>query len=82
MDAENNDPNLRMAAQAAIRSTDWLCCPFCGSAGLHADYEPTQNAHSILCGYCYARGPVFGTRDEAVEAWNDRTLGQHNGLSG
>lgn len=77
--AANKKPlKLRTAAPAAIRSTAWLCCPFCGSAELHADYEPSQNAHSILCGYCHARGPVSGTRDEAVEAWNGRTLGQHD----
>ncbi len=48
-------------------------CPFCGSVELHSDFEQSQNAHSVLCGNCGARGPLHGTANEAEEAWNDRS---------
>jgi Lar family restriction alleviation protein len=72
---KNNDKNSRIDTHTRVLLNKWLYCPFCGNAELHMDYEPTQKSYSILCGCCYARGPLFDTRNEAIEGWNDRTLG-------
>ena len=47
-------------------------CPFCGSepvgSGWNADYFTAR----VHCGNCEARGPVFDSHQQAIDAWNTR----------
>ena len=44
-------------------------CPWCGGKGSFDEME-TGPWHPVICEHCGASGPKFGTRAEAVLAWN------------
>ena len=53
-------------------------CPFCGSSNvdarvIHALPEPR---HIVVCRDCSARGPGKTKQDQAIAAWNKRTMTQ------
>lgn len=69
-------------------------CPHCQKTELDHDthtMEPAVeykhyadgNAHLVQCNWCGLSGPLFGTYDEAVEAWNNlpRNPSQLNAIS-
>lgn len=56
-------------------------CPYCQKTTEEMDdlsrrlvqktcYTET-NAHVVQCNWCGLSGPIFGTNDEAIEAWNN-----------
>lgn len=44
-------------------------CPFCGGK---ADIEGISELHYISCENCYAETRVYGSKAEAIKAWNTR----------
>ena len=44
-------------------------CPFCGG---EADIERTSELHYISCKNCYVDTRVYGSKAEAIKAWNER----------
>jgi Lar family restriction alleviation protein len=45
-------------------------CPFCG--GDDCVVDTTGFNYYVTCLKCEARGPLEGTKEEAVELWNKR----------
>lgn len=46
-------------------------CPFCG--GMETKVKPVwKDYRFVACQSCKAAGPVMKTKQEAVQAWNDR----------
>lgn len=58
---------------------DLLPCPFCGSHDCTAGNW--RGSELVSCQNCAAEGPVGGTRNEAVKAWNTRTFGVGENVS-
>jgi Lar family restriction alleviation protein len=50
-------------------------CPFCGgtvASCFPANPEDIDTYYFVRCDECLAEGPLGGTRDVAVEKWNER----------
>lgn len=48
-------------------------CPFCGHSVIQIinSNPPTMKGRQAECDNCGARGPVYGSNDEALTGWND-----------
>jgi Lar family restriction alleviation protein len=53
-------------------SAELLHCPFCGFDGV----SPLKmaNGYAVFCGGCEVEGPMKSTEQEAMAAWNRRTV--------
>jgi len=59
-----------------------LPCPFCGGDSPPPTVEHFQRnmdarrrgGFAVVCPHCETEGPRFGTREDAVEAWNTRAV--------
>jgi len=49
-------------------------CPFCGSRTTPPDLDGDAGSWVVACPDCGARGPAGGSKDDAVAAWNERTI--------
>ena len=47
-------------------------CPFFGSDRISSVFDAELFGHAMSCENCFARGPVFGTEQEAKVEWNNR----------
>lgn len=47
-------------------------CPFCGRENLIIIFDDYNNS-AVFCNKCGAEGPLKGTEEGAIEAWNRRT---------
>lgn len=45
-----------------------IACPFCGEL----KHVTVCDDYSVRCLVCLAEGPLRGSAQEAVDAWNDR----------
>ena len=76
-----------MTRDADNRTTELLCCPFCGGEAeiIEAVYGMYLTGYAIYCRKCclklgvtgrlgeaYEWSPVFNTEAEAIAAWNAR----------
>ena len=52
-----------------MNNKELLPCPFCGG---EADIEGISELHYISCKNCYAETRVYGSKAEAIDAWNTR----------
>ena len=58
---------------------DLLPCPFCGGKHVgieHIGDSDTDNEplyYGVMCQRCTARSQVAGTKEKAIENWNERT---------
>lgn len=61
-------------------TTDLLPCPFCGMPAVCVGGDsPTFKLARVHCTTCFANtGRNFNTRDEAIEAWNQRAPTQRD----
>lgn len=53
------------------------CCPFCGNeADTNSDGEGCDGKYYLSCmgPWCGAEGPVRKTLNEAIDAWNQRSV--------
>lgn len=46
-------------------------CPFCGKERLRVK-SSLRWGYFVACNHCAAVGPSSGTREGAIEKWNDR----------
>ena len=52
-----------------MSNKELLPCPFCGG---EADIEGISEIHYISCKNCYAETRTYGSKGEAINAWNKR----------
>lgn len=52
-------------------------CPYCGNKKVSVgwDYDPIfgVKSYSVDCTKCHISGPIKGTEEEAINAWNKRS---------
>lgn len=46
-------------------------CPFCEGEMTELITDENDN-HAVYCGDCHATGPTAGSKEAAVNAWNER----------
>lgn len=76
--------NITAPPSRSARRNDMVkskCCPFCGGfrfyvQGYAGPWGNIPEPSRVVCGTegCEANGPMRGSRDEAIEAWNDRKM--------
>ena len=54
--------------------SELLPCPFCG--GSARAYTDDYRLETVICRDCSAEGAAFMFREEAIAAWNARTMPQ------
>ena len=52
-----------------MNNKELLPCPFCGG---EAEINGISEVHYISCKNCYAETRVYGSKAEAINAWNTR----------
>jgi Lar family restriction alleviation protein len=64
--------------------TELKPCPFCGSSSNCLDIQTHQGISKdyicVCCRSCKATGVIHSTEEEAITAWNTRTLQDREGL--
>ena len=48
-------------------------CPFCQERNKLCVEQAGKEIIYVFCGNCGAEGPVCGSREDAIDAWNKRS---------